>query len=89
MEYDKLEKKIDEIAKTVFSIANKMSSIETTLIEREKSEILRNQILEKTVISNSARIEKLESKFTWVIRTVIGAVIGAVIALLIKFGGTI
>ena len=89
MEYDKLEKKIDEIGKMVYAISNELSSIKTTLIEREKSEILRNQLLEQTVISNQKRIEKLEGKYAWVVRTILASIIGAGMALIIKFGGTL
>jgi len=73
----------------VYAISNELSSIKTTLIEREKSEILRNQLLEQTVISNQKRIEKLEGKYAWVVRTILASIIGAGMALIIKFGGTL
>lgn len=87
----KLEDKIDKIMDTVNRIGIDMSAVKTTINEREKSEILRNEVLSQALKTQTIahsdlkdRVEKLEgnqSKLVWVI---LSAFLIAVLSLVIK-----
>lgn len=87
----KLENKIDKIMDTVTRIDKEVTSVKTTVNEREKSDVLRNEVLGQALKMQTQahadlkdRVIKLEnnqSKLVWVI---ISAVLVAVLGLVIK-----
>ena len=87
---NKLEEKIDRIMEAVNRVDGKIQSMDATIKEREKSEILRNEVLAQALKTQAQahddlkqRVDKLESnqsKIAWLVITiVVTAVIGLVI----------
>jgi len=88
---EKLEGKLERIEFTVNDIKQDMTGLQATLKERENSEKLRNDILEKNieiqekrVDADEKRIEKLEANQRWVVVTVFGSLIIAILSTILK-----
>lgn len=88
----RLENKVDNICETVSRIDKEVSSVKSTLNEREKSEILRNEVIVKSMETHIKALESIDKRVTkleenqgkvvWIIITlVITAVVGAVIVI--------
>lgn len=88
----RLENKVDNICATVSRIDKEVSSVKSTLNEREKSEILRNEVIVKSMETHIkalesidkrvAKLEENQGKVVWIVITlVITAVVGTVIVL--------
>lgn len=86
----KLEDKIDKLMEMVNKVDGKVQSMDATIKEREKSEILRNEVLSQALKTQAQthddlkeRVDKLEanqSKLAWlVISVVVTAIIGLVV----------
>lgn len=85
-----MEKKIDEIMNTMYKIDGKVQSMDATIKEREKSEILRNEVITQSIKTLCQAhddlkervdgLEKNQGKVVWLIITiVIGAIMGTII----------
>ena len=88
----RLENKVDNICATVSRIDKEVSSVKSTLNEREKSEILRNEVIVKSMETHIkalesidkrvAKLEENQGKVVWIVITlVITAVVGTIIVL--------
>ena len=82
--------KLDKIYEIVNNLNGKIQSIDATIKEREKSEILRNEVLlksieaqDKSMVNICERVRKLEDnqgKVVWlVISMVIASVLGVIL----------
>jgi len=79
---NKLERKIDDICDTVAKIDKEVCSLKAILTEREKAEILRNEVIIQAMKiqekSLEKRVDKVEDNQTWVMRAIVGTVFGLI-----------
>lgn len=66
------------------NILQRLTKIETLLENMNKTDDLKNKVLEEKIDVANHRINDLEKNNTWLWRTIAGSLIGGVIALLLK-----
>lgn len=84
---NRLEQKLDQLTEIVGDVANKVTRIETTMIEREKTDNLKFNYLEKQIYSSNERITSLEDNQKWLVRSVIGSVVTALMGIILSIIG--
>ena len=82
---DRIETKLDQVIEGLAQLDNKVTRIDTTIIEGEKMDNLKHSSLEKEVSNTNKRVEALEDNQKWLVRSIIGSILTAILGIILSF----
>ena len=80
---DQLDNRMSKINTSIPEIQSGIREIKILLQERPIQEQLKNDILEKDILSLESRVKKIEDNQSWLWKTVVGAIITVVVGAIV------